>query len=295
MRPASLTGLAAMLCLAGAAGPPRPRPSPDPVVLVSAGRAVRASELRSAVLQIPDPPEREGMALHPRRAARWYGRMVALAGAATHLGLSTPELRRYPLLQRDQGLAARLMRYLAGLAKPTLAQEQRYYAAHRRRFTLVQVSMLLISDRQALNPRSNRTPGAARARAWTLASRLRQGADFATLARDDSDDPATRAGGGDLGFLGPRQVPPALSRVLARLGSGRISAPFRTPFGWEIARAGRRRQTPFAAVRGQIASLLRGEEMERRLGRIVAAANITLRPKALEMNPMLPPASPSPR
>lgn len=278
-------GLAAALALGlglgGWAGAVRPAATPDPVVLVAGGRRVRIAELRAAIRQIPDPPERAGMAADPARAARWYGRIVALAAAAARLGLGTPELRRYPLLEREQGMAARLIRYLARRAEPTAAQERQYYRAHRAGFLVRQARMLLVSDREALDPRSGRTAAAARARAYALARALRHGASLAALARRYSDDAATRARGGDLGWVGARQVTPAMERVLARLRPGELSAPFRTRFGWEIVRAGQRREEPFGAVQGQIAGRLREQGIQARLAEIVAAAHITTYPAGL--------------
>lgn len=273
--------LALCLWLGGTSGAARPLPAPDPVVLVAAGRAVRAAELRSAILQIPDPPEREGMAADPARAAQWYGRIVALAAAAARLGLATPEMRGYPLLEREQGMVARLMRYLGRRAEPAAAQERRFYHTHRARFWVTRASVLLVSDRGSLNPRSGRTAAAARARAYALFRTLRRGANIATLARRYSDDAATRARGGDLGWVGARQVTPALERVLARLRPGELSPPFRTRFGWELVLAGPRREEPFSAVQSQIAGLLREQGIRLRLAGILARARITVRPAGL--------------
>lgn len=57
--------------------------------------------------------------------------------------------------------------------------------------------------------------------------------DFSTLARLYSADPSgTR--GGDIGWLYPGDVHPAMEAEIAKLKNGDISEPFQTPYGWHI-------------------------------------------------------------
>ena len=70
------------------------------------------------------------------------------------------------------------------------------------------------------------TPAQAIRKIHMLLGKLRAGADFATLARDYSEDPITASTGGDLGFISAsslNQGDPALKRALLALKPGQIS------------------------------------------------------------------------
>ncbi len=58
-------------------------------------------------------------------------------------------------------------------------------------------------------------------------------ADFSTLARLHSADPSGTKGG-DLGWLYPGDVPPAMEEEIAKLQKNQISEPVKTQFGWHI-------------------------------------------------------------
>ena len=74
----------------------------------------------------------------------------------------------------------------------------------------------------------------ARARAQTLRARAVGGADFAELARENTDDPSSRDRGGDLGWFTVDQFGPDFGAQVAGLEDGAISEPFRTQAGWHV-------------------------------------------------------------
>ena len=263
---------------------PRPGNSrqADPVVLIVGGQRVRASELNAAVAGITAPPEREGMELHPVRAAQWYGRVVALAQAAERLKIHPANLPAAPSLARDEALASTLMEHLAHEAQPTSGQEEAFYRSHPSLFAEARASYILISDGNALESRSKRSPAEAEARIQRLTEQIKRGGNFAELALKYSDDAATRAKGGDLGFIQPHQMTPTFDRILWTLRSGETSAPFRTRFGWNIVHVEQRRLQPLGAVRGRIAGILRGQAMQARIKQAIARAHITPVRAALE-------------
>ncbi|WP_420428246.1 peptidylprolyl isomerase [Algiphilus sp.] len=83
---------------------------------------------------------------------------------------------------------------------------------------------------------------AARERAFELSERLNEGADFAELAREFSDDPGSKNDGGDLGWQAPGQMVDAFQRQIDALEPGERSRPFRSEFGWHIAEVVDRRE-----------------------------------------------------
>lgn len=79
------------------------------------------------------------------------------------------------------------------------------------------------------------TPDAdAKAKADTLAARIAGGADFAQVARDESQDPSSQGKGGDLGWFAQDAYGPDFGGQVAGLQDNQVSKPFRTDAGWHI-------------------------------------------------------------
>lgn len=82
----------------------------------------------------------------------------------------------------------------------------------------------------------------ARARLVGLKERLENKADFAALARANSED-GSAAKGGDLGWLSPGDTVPEFERAMNALQPGQISEPVKSPFGWHLIQViGRRNE-----------------------------------------------------
>ena len=77
---------------------------------------------------------------------------------------------------------------------------------------------------------------AALALAQEVADRLQGGEDFATVAAADSDDVATAATGGELGWVDPETFEGDLKDAIFSLPLGQVSDPVRSPFGFHILR-----------------------------------------------------------
>ncbi|RPD86574.1 peptidyl-prolyl cis-trans isomerase [Luteimonas sp. 100069] len=79
------------------------------------------------------------------------------------------------------------------------------------------------------------TQQAAQKRAAEIAAKAQQpGADFAALARENSDDPGSRDGGGDLGWIEKGMMAGAFEDALFAMEPGTVSAPVRSDFGWHV-------------------------------------------------------------
>ena len=114
-------------------------------------------------------------------------------------------------------------------------------------------------------------PDAARAEADTLHARLVGGADFAELARTQSQDASSQAQGGDLGWFVPQQYGPEFATAVASLRDGEVSRPFQTPAGWHILKLTGTRESDVASQnrREQVRSMLGQRKLEDRWERFV--------------------------
>jgi parvulin-like peptidyl-prolyl isomerase len=78
---------------------------------------------------------------------------------------------------------------------------------------------------------------AAQKKAAELATKARaKGADFAQLAKDNSDHKDTAPKGGDLGWLPETQILPEIRAVAEKMEKGEVSMPIRTTTGWHIVK-----------------------------------------------------------
>lgn len=81
----------------------------------------------------------------------------------------------------------------------------------------------------------------ARSRLSRILQRIKNGEDFSSLARANSDDKAAAAEGGSLGWISPGTMVPAFEEEMNKLKPGEISEPFLSQFGWHIVQVMSRR------------------------------------------------------
>jgi len=83
---------------------------------------------------------------------------------------------------------------------------------------------------------------AAEAKLNTVRARVAGGADFATLAKEESQDPNTKDKGGELGWLTVDAFGPDLGPRIAAMQDGEMTQPIKTPSGWHLIQIVGRRQ-----------------------------------------------------
>lgn len=126
------------------------------------------------------------------------------------------------------------------------------------------------------------TPGekeAARAKAEKLRKELASGADFATLARDNSTCPSSKQGG-DLGYFGKGQMVPTFEQAAFALKKDGISEVVETQFGFHIIKLTDRKgaeTVPYQEVKPRIEEFLKGQKVSTAIGAYLAEARKTAR------------------
>jgi peptidyl-prolyl cis-trans isomerase C len=112
-----------------------------------------------------------------------------------------------------------------------------------------------------------------------LIGQLKEGADFAELARQYSSD-ASGKNGGDLGWFKAEQMVEPFSRALAKLQKGSYTAePVKTQFGWHVIKLEDKRQVEapgFEQLKGRIEKLLRQNKVRDYFESLKSKAEITI-------------------
>ena len=90
------------------------------------------------------------------------------------------------------------------------------------------------------------------------------GEEFATLARQNSDDDSSVVAGGDMDWINEGQLPPDMASMIDALDIGNLSEPFRTTNGWHIAEVIERRVTDLSTIysRNQAEGSLRNRKFD---------------------------------
>lgn len=110
-----------------------------------------------------------------------------------------------------------------------------------------------------------RSEAQARQEMTALRSQLEGGADFAALARERSDDPGSKANGGDLGFFGRGRMIKEFEEAAFAATVGQLVGPIRTAFGFHLLQVQEKRPAgvrPLAEVEGQIRAQLAAQRVE---------------------------------
>lgn len=118
--------------------------------------------------------------------------------------------------------------------------------------------------------------------AKAIAARLKDGGDFAALAKEKSSDPGSGAQGGSLGWFGAGQMVPEFQAAVEALRPGEISAPVKSQFGWHIVRLDETRDTafpPLDQVKARMEDQVRQEKLEAEIAALRQKATI-VRPEA---------------
>jgi foldase protein PrsA len=134
---------------------------------------------------------------------------------------------------RSRLLSERIFKEVTKDVKVTDQEVSDFYEENRVQFQTPasrEVRHILISCENATACRK------AKQKADELYAQIRSGADFATLAKKNSDDPSSAQQGGKFSAQKGATVPPFDKTVFA-LDTGELSKPVKTQFGWHIIEA----------------------------------------------------------
>jgi peptidyl-prolyl cis-trans isomerase SurA len=97
-----------------------------------------------------------------------------------------------------------------------------------------------------------------------LRTRILEGEDFASIARQHSDDATSVVAGGDLDWVNEGGMPQEFELIINDLETETLSEPFKTATGWHIAEVLGRRETDLSRqfTRSQAENMLRNRKFD---------------------------------
>ncbi len=249
-----------------------PAITPETVVATVNGEAITEAELSFAAEDMAQ--ELSQMQPEQRRAflLRVMIDMKVMSGAAREAGMDQTDL----FAQRQKYLEERALRraffadaIAAAVTQDLVRAEYDKYVAGFAPEDEIRASHILVEDE---------------AKAKELKNEIDGGADFATLARENSIDPGA-ANGGDLGYFSRgMMVPPFEEAAFALTETGAVSEPVQSQFGWHIIQLNDKRQSSpptFEQVAPQIQQQLLMTTFNAKVEELMSGAEIDIPDPAL--------------
>ena len=210
-------------------GQSQPPADPNKVVLTVGDEKVTAGELEALINDLPAAQQQLLRRAGKRMLAEELVRIKLFSQEAEKRELDQdPKVKRQLELTRDQILAS-------AVAADVLRKN---YEENKERYQKIQARHILIrtpGSRAPVRPgQKELTEQEAKSKADDLRKQLAGGADFAELARKESDDTVSGAQGGDLNVFGQGEMVPEFDKAAFALKEGEISDPVKTPFGYHI-------------------------------------------------------------
>lgn len=182
-------------------------------------------------------------------------------------GYTEETYRRH--VQRMAAAKVYLDRIRADASDVRDSEVEQFYEENEDRLTLpeqVRVRHILLTWKP-MGTQDDRA--AIREQMEPILERARAGEDFAALAREFSEDSATKGNGGDTGFFYRGTMVPAFEQAAFALQPGDVSDPVDTVFGVHIIKLEERQEArllPLDEVREQLQDYVREEKMEAAVG-----------------------------
>ena len=235
----SLLILAAILIIGCATSnkPSLQNPPPKDILAKAGDRIITLSEFEEKLNVIP-PQYRERFKTKEQKA-KFLERLVETA--LFYLEARAEKIDREKTIESriqdavDSILAREyIKRNVTDMITVTEDEVRQYYETHLKEFTRpeqVKAQHILIKVDSGVAPEKW---AEAEKKVRELKRKLDNGADFATLAKEYSDDAKSKKKGGSLGFFNRKKMVPEFSEAAFSLKLGEISDPVKTSSGYHI-------------------------------------------------------------
>lgn len=272
-------GLIALCAFGMIAEEKQPAAAADPVVLRVGGSEVRQSEFEAALASLPSEYQMYVAQQGKRAFADDYVRMRVLAQDAVTSKLDKePAVAAQLVLVRENALAAAMLQRIEAGTTPTDEQISARYEAKKGSLETVDARHILVAfaGSPAAKPENAITEEQAKVKAESIKAKIVAGADFAELARTESDDTFSGKEGGSLGPFGRGQMVPEFEQAAFSFEVGKVGDVVRTQFGFHVIEVTRRGAPPIEEIRDQLTEEVRGELVQQKVADLTGKVKVTL-------------------
>jgi peptidyl-prolyl cis-trans isomerase C len=169
---------------------------------------------------------------------------------------------------KENILAQAYINEVSQKVSPSAQEAKSFYDQHPQDFQEAKLSAIIVNFTPTGVQAPANTPGArsevqAKTKADDLVKKIRGGANFADVAKSDSDHKASAEKGGELGTYSPDKLPKEISEPLFKLKTGEITDPIREASGYYILKLDTLNKKSFEQAQGDIISQLKNEQVKK--------------------------------
>ena len=265
--------------------PPKAAPesklAPDTVVLTIGERKITRAQFDLLLASLAQNGRPALTPADKRKVAEQYGDLETMAHEARKRMLDqNPETKEMLSVQSDNVLANVLAKQIENEARFTDLDLRAYYDAHKDEYEEARGSHILIrfkGSKVPLKPNEkDLTEPEALAKAKDIRAKILAGADFATLAKAESDDAGSALKGGDLGNFRHKQMVAPFDQAAFSLPIGQVSEPVRSDFGYHLIKISARTSKTFEEAKPDIEKQLKPKIVREAIEKIKAETPVTL-------------------
>ncbi|MEZ5351152.1 MAG: peptidylprolyl isomerase [Bryobacteraceae bacterium] len=258
-----------------------PKPAPaEPAVITVGERRITKDEFENYLKALP--PQVQARFQTPdtkREFAKDLSELFTLAQEAEKRGIGDrPQLKAQLDIQRSQLLANTLMQELMSAAPVDDAAMQAYFEKNKSQYEQVAGRHILIRFKGSAVPvregKSELSEEEALAKANEVRARIAGGADFADVAKEESDDVGSGSNGGALGTFGRGQMVPEFENAAFALPVGEVSEPVKSQFGYHVIQIQEQKHQTFEQAKASIEQRLRPERAKELAEEIKTKSNV---------------------
>jgi peptidyl-prolyl cis-trans isomerase C len=216
---------------------------------------------------------------------------MALGDAARKEGLDKQkDIREILELAQDNILANELIKKeVLSKVKVDEAQAKAYYEKNQAQFKKPDEARFKQIVIKMNAPSSPGDKEKAREKAEMILKKIKGGEDFAKLAKEFSEDQATKAGGGELGFLQKSPQINPFEKAAFALKPGEVSDIVETPFGYYLIKMEEKKKEefqPFEKIKDRVMKKAleetRRAKTEEFVEQVIKEAKVTINSGGLE-------------
>ena len=248
----------------------------DPVIVSAGAVTIRRSDFEAAVKTLPAEYQTFAMGPGKKQFADDYLRMKLLAAEGMKNNLDkSPEVTKQLELMRENLVATEELKKIESAITVTDAELKKAYDDNKKDYQQVKARHILIAFKGSPAAQKGKKPltdAEAKAKAEELRKKLVAGADFAEMAKKESDDVESGKNGGDLGAFGHGQMVPEFEQAAFNAKPGEITPVVKTQFGYHIIKVDEKVSTPFDTVKASLDKTIRQKKVKDLLDAMKTAA-----------------------
>lgn len=235
------------------AAPPKPDVPPDKVVLTAGDLKLTAAQFDLIIESLPEQYRVNARGSGRREFGQNLARILVLAQEGKRRKLDeTPGYKVQADFQLENFLANKAFTDIADHTKVDDSDLQKYYDAHKAEYEQVHARHILIHTAPLSAGQKEQSDADALAKAQALRKKIVDGADFAAVASQESDDTGSKVKGGDLGSFKRGQMVPPFEQAAFSLKVGEMSEPVKSQYGYHLIKVEGREAKTFAEVKPEL-------------------------------------------